>query len=275
MAKVRILKKQNQAYLELPPELFNQEEVELFKLKDGFYLLSLPLDSSQSTSVSQHQTTQNSQSANSAPKKDSKDISKDERVVLKKLLAIRFENRIPPNVNKTFSDPEKKILKDLEAKKFLTIFKSAKYKEGVYSINDSIYPLIMQNNQSIQSSQQNSAASTPNQNSSDPFTILKSQGFIVLADKNEARTLSEKLSQYVKTGEFVGIKGFDGKFYMVSREYFGKVQSLISKILTEDMDANSIAAASKTDPDGCTAVLRLMAEGGDIMEKRKGFFAPV
>ncbi|MBI5227616.1 hypothetical protein HY988_03450 [Candidatus Micrarchaeota archaeon] len=281
MVKVRILKKQNLSYLELPPELFNVEEVELFKLKDGFYLISPPLAQTEPAQVPQTKKDQ----------KDSKEITDPERLVLRKLLDIRFQDRIPPNVNKLFNDSEKKILKDLEGKKFIRVFKSAKYKDGVYNIDDGIYPVIMQNAQSgsvtkpNQNMQQNIRSSSvpssshpsslPAIDPSDPFTLLRSQGFIVLADKNAARLLSDRLSQQVKTGEFVGIKGFDNKFYMVSRDYFNRVQSVISNVLKEDMSASSIATIAKIDPEGCTAVLRLMAENGDILEKRKGLFAPV
>jgi len=41
------------------------------------------------------------------------------------------------------------------------------------------------------------------------------------------------------------------------------------------MDCDSIAAAAKLDADGCRAALRLMAENGDIIEKKRGIFAAV
>ena len=41
------------------------------------------------------------------------------------------------------------------------------------------------------------------------------------------------------------------------------------------MDASSVSAATKLDPEGCMAVLRIMSEAGEILEKKKGVFAPV
>jgi hypothetical protein len=40
------------------------------------------------------------------------------------------------------------------------------------------------------------------------------------------------------------------------------------------MDAGAIAMAAKLEPDGCIAILNLMADRGEIIEKRKGVFAP-
>jgi len=41
------------------------------------------------------------------------------------------------------------------------------------------------------------------------------------------------------------------------------------------MDPSSIASASKLEAGGCMAVLRIMAENGEIIERKKGVFAPV
>jgi hypothetical protein len=79
----------------------------------------------------------------------------------------------------------------------------------------------------------------------------------------------------MKSGAVVGVKGFDGKFYIVTRSYFNQSQAVVGSILKEDMDAPSIAAMAKLEPEGCLAVLRLMAENGELIEKKRGVFAPV
>ena len=83
------------------------------------------------------------------------------------------------------------------------------------------------------------------------------------------------MRQETKGRSAVGVKGFDGKFYIVTTEYLSKASGLISSVLKEDMDPASIAEATKLDPDGCMAVIRLMAENGDIIEKKRGVFAAV
>jgi hypothetical protein len=104
---------------------------------------------------------------------------------------------------------------------------------------------------------------------------LKSHGFVVIPNKRDAMGLSEKLRSDMKKGAVIGVKGFDGRFYAVTRSYFTTSQSSINSVLKEEMDSPSIASAAKLDPEGCIAVLRLMAENGEIIEKKKGVFAPV
>ncbi|MFH0737127.1 MAG: hypothetical protein V1827_00165 [Candidatus Micrarchaeota archaeon] len=263
MAKIRILRKQDKAYIELPAGLAGNDEIELFSLRDGYYLLSVPLGQAES-------------------KKGA--IDERERAVLRKLLSIRFENRTPAYVSKALSGVEMEVLGDLEKKGMVNVFKGDKYKDGVYNINDSIYPLLAQKDgppaQKAEAPRKPEPAGRPvpadaQQGSGGAIVSLRSRGFVVIADRREAMMLSEQLGSEMKSGAFVGVKGFDGKFYIVSRNYFNSAQSSIGSALKEDMDAPSVAAAAKLDPEGCLAVLRLMAENGEIIEKKRGVFAPV
>ena len=253
MAKIRILRKQDKAYIELPSEMASGDEIELFQLKSGYYLLTMPL-------------------GQQAAKPEGV-ISDRERAVLKRLLSIRFENRTPAHVNKTLTESELAVLKDLEKRRLVNVFIGRKYKDGVYNINDKIYPLLSQKAGTPEKAQER----RPRMGSSPDTAVLslKSHGFVVIPNKREALLLSEKLGSDMKKGGVIGVKGFDGKFYAVTRNYFTASQSSINSVLKEDMDSPSIASAAKLDPEGCMAVLRLMAENGDIIEKKKGIFAPV
>jgi len=250
--RVRVIKRQNNSYMELPQDLSNRDEIELFPLKPGYYLLSLPL-------------------GHEEPKLAKTDqISDAESAVLTKLLAIRFEQRVPAYVNKVLGKDEKPVLAELERKGFVNVFISTKYKDGVYNIRDRAY-LLAQKGRMPPKPQGGPIQASPN----DLTSLLKSQGFIVINDKNQARMLSESLSPEMKNGAVAGVKGFDGKFYVVTRSYLNQSQIAITKALNEDMDAASVAAAAKLDPEGCMAVLRIMSEAGEILEKKKGVFAPV
>ena len=251
--RVRVIKRQNNSYLELPQDLSNHEEIELFPLKPGYYLLSLPLGQEESKPINSDQ------------------ISDAESAVLTKLLSIRFEQRVPAYVNKVLGKDEKPVLTELERKGLVNVFKSTKYKDGVYNISDRAYLLAQKGRQAPSKPQDTPIQASPN----DLSHLLKTQGFIVINDKNQARMLSESLSPEMKNGAVAGVKGFDGKFYVVTRSYLNQSQIAISKALTEDMDAASVAAATKIDPEGCMAVLRIMSEAGEILEKKKGVFAPV
>lgn len=257
MARVRILRRQNSGYMELPKELSACDEVELFQLREGYYLLSIPLPAAGAAEAGGNR----------------KQEAVSERSVLKKLMAIRFENRTPANVDKLLSGPEKEALRELEEKRLVNVFRGTKYRDGVYNISDAAYAFVRSEAKPGMQDRkpEGEAAARP---APDPYGLL-GRGFMILADRNEARAMSDRLSDKMKAGAVVGVKGFDGKFYVVTKEYFNKAQSAIAGALKEPMDCDSIAAAARLDPDGCRAVLRLMAENGDVIEKKKGIFAAV
>jgi len=256
MARIRILRKQDKAYIELPPDLAGGDEVELFALRDGYCLLSTPLGQTERRSGA---------------------IDERQRMVLKKLLSIRFENRTPAYVSKALSEGEMAVLGELEKRGMVNVFKGDKYKDGVYNINDNIYPVLAQKGgEAPKAEAQGRVVPADHQPTpADSIVALRSRGYVVIADRREALMLSEQLGADMKSGAVVGVKGFDGKFYIVSRNYFNSAQASIGAALKEDMDAPSVASATKLDPEGCLAVLRLMAENGEIIEKKRGVFAPV
>jgi hypothetical protein len=294
MARVRILRRQNGAYIELPKEILHYDELELFQLRDGYYLLTVPLGTAGNETKTQGKAA-GAAVRGEAVRGEAGTLSPAERTVLKKLLGIRFEKRTPAYVGKALSEPELAVLRELERKDFVNVFRGQKYKDGVYNIRDSIYPLLSESGQKVRGAaagqpmrgsaaagHERGAASTQvssTQVSSSTYpgvtSLLSSRGFIIINDKNEARILSEQLAQEMKKGAVVGVKGFDGKFYVVTRPYFTKAQEIIASVLKEPMDCDSIAAAAKLDADGCRAALRLMAENGDVIEKKRGIFAAV
>lgn len=249
MAKLRVIRRQEKGYIELPPEIAGAEELELYALKEGFYLLSVPLGAS-------------------APAGEKGRLSEGETNVLRKLLSIRFENRTPAYVGKALSGAELDVLRELEKRRLVNVFRGNKYKDGVYNINDSIYPLL-----SKKAEQPPQAYARESQVS--PVSSLGSKGYAIISDRREALGLSEQFASEIKSGTIVGIKGFDGKFYLVTKDYLTGSAAAIAAVLKEDMDIPSIAAAARLEPDGCIAVLRLLAENGEIIEKKRGVFAPV
>jgi hypothetical protein len=271
--RVRVLKRQNSSYVELPPDIAKQDELELFELKPGYYLLSVPLGSEPGalkTAQSPEQNLQNQKARQNPPMPEL--LSGPERSVIKKLLSIRFDQRIPSNVAKLFNEDEKSILRELQRRGLVNVFKSLKYKDGVYNIKDSAFTLAQKG---AEEGGRGTGSSATQAQPSDLVAILKTRGFIVMNDRNQARALSESLSQEMKSGAITGVKGFDNKFYVVTRQYLASAQIAVGKALKEDMDAATVAAEAKLDPEGCMAVLRILSEAGEILEKKRGVFAPV
>lgn len=272
MTKIPLIKKDNKIFVELPTEFSSVSEIELFQLKEGYYLLSIPLQT-KSNPVNNQQTNSTTAKINSVNIKSEIVLTQFEKEVLRKLLAVKFSDRIPSKILPIFNESEKKILLELEKKGHVNIFKGAKYKDGVYNIADGIYPIISAREIIIQSKpiQANEIANQANQNFEQN---LKLHGYAILSDKNEARLASERLSGEIKSGNIIGLKGFDGKFYLCKRDFFHNNSDRIIKSLKDDLEATTIADLLKLDRDGCLVILRILAENGEIIERRKGIFAP-
>ena len=100
--------------------------------------------------------------------------------------------------------------------------------------------------------------------------ILK-RGYAIFSSQGEAQKISDEIKKLPK-GDVVGIKGFDGKFYVATKQYFAKVSELVQKNLKGTMTVSAIASACKTEEDGCRSILRIMSDNGDVLEKKKDSF---
>lgn len=253
--KVRIIKKDDKCYVQLPQELMQNEEVEIFSLRDGYYLLSVSLQNAPQTLAGKQTDEFKKQETGST-------LTEEEREILKKLTSVKFENRTPAHVAKNFSEKEKQVLTNMEKKGYLNVFRGGKYKEtGVYSISDRIFQLMNE--------PQKPASSTSNPSE---LRELFKKGHMILEGTQQAYQISEILRKERKNNDVFGVKGFDNKYYIVTREYFTEMVFKIKNTLKGEMTTSAIAKACKTEEQGCRAVLLLMAEKGDALEKKKDVF---
>jgi len=248
MAKVRVFRKQNRYYLELPENFNVEDEMEFFELRDGYYLLTIPLG-------------KKSGEAQQKPANQPQ-ITETEKTVLKKLMAIRFQQRTPDYVQKMLNPQESTVLENLQKMKLVTRFVSKKYQNGVYNIADSVYPMLKNDKEE--------SKETPKEDD-----IFKGQGYLIVNNNMEAKLLSEKLKGEMKSGDVMGIKGFDSRFYVVKKEYYERASAKILSILKESMNTDTIAKKCELDADGCKAVLQLLSENGDVIEQKKGMYLAV
>jgi len=192
-------------------------------------------------------------------------FSRQELSVLKKINFIKFSERTPSTVSKKLTKPECAVLKILLDKRLIKIYKGGKYsKEGVYIIVDFVYPLMV-------------VGAVPDYNSADGKLggnspkLLKSKvklpDYQIITDKNTALSLSKKLEQEIKKGEVIGIKSFDGNFYVVRTKYYDEMSIKIEKcLMKEDLNLIQISDVLKLKTDACKAILKIMNDKGIIIE---------
>jgi bifunctional DNA-binding transcriptional regulator/antitoxin component of YhaV-PrlF toxin-antitoxin module len=204
--------------------------------------------------------------------------------VLKKIDTLRYNDRTKENVAKLLNVQEKEILVQMVKKDYLKPFKS---KQGieVYSISKSIYDNFLMRKTQAQKPAKNDALEelhkevhSYNVKSKDPndeyIKTLSKDGYIVLLSESEASRVSMLLEQSIRHGEILGTRAFNKKFYIVLRDYLNIYSPAIIKELKEGPSkAEEIARKAKVDVDGAKAILYLLAESGEIIEKKKDLFA--
>ncbi|MEM4359510.1 MAG: hypothetical protein QXT45_03195 [Candidatus Bilamarchaeaceae archaeon] len=271
---MRIIKKGGKAYIELPEEFSLFENAEVFKLRDGYYLLSIPLGNT-AENLREEKAEKGFHVPNEAEKR-----------VLKRLLSIRFQNRTPAYVERVLSQEEKETLKELEKKAFINLFKSKKYPNGVYNINDKIYGLLYgkevlkKETAGAKHDVQNriEAAATSNTGKKEikkeMVDPLEQHGYVIGTSKDLQEIINRHKNE-IKAGQIKGLKGFDGKFYIAKTDYFEMMSPLILKQLDKERNIEEIAANLRVEPDAVRTVLHILAEAGDVIEKRKGVYAAI
>jgi len=104
-----------------------------------------------------------------------------------------------------------------------------------------------------------------------PRTTL-STDYVVCEDQNQAKEFSQMLSQDIKEGKILGIKGFDRRYYIFKSEYYSKIKSLITgiaKASEKETTLEKIINATKEPEDAIKGVLEIMKEEGQLFERNK------
>jgi len=244
----------------LPVEIANSASIEIFPLRDGMYLLSV-------------------KGAIDRPKV-SGPLSEQERALVKKLLAIKFERRTPADVDGTLSGQEKATLASLMAKNVVNVFRSGKYENGVYNVSDAIFGHALDalpksapdsaDGKGIAPMPQRASETTAQQQAHDPL----SRGYLVLENEGDARALSGAFAEKIKAGEVSGLRAFDRKYYFIKKAFAQQWQPKIQALLEKgDKTAEEVAREIGLNAEGCRAILLHMSEDGELLEKSKGKFA--
>ncbi|MDE1828496.1 MAG: hypothetical protein KGH65_05035 [Candidatus Micrarchaeota archaeon] len=215
------------------------------------------------------------------------EISRDEIDVLKKLDTLKYNTRSKENVLKILDKEERILLKGLMKKKAVSLFAKESGKEPLFSITKGIYDrfLMRKNAQQVAATPKPSevkieapkfrpsAASASQADENQNVAKLEKEGFIVLQSEPEASSLSLALEGSIRRGQVLGTRSFNKKFYIILRTFFDRHGPKILKALKDGgMRVSQIASEIEVDEDGVRAILYLLAESGDVSEKRKDFF---
>lgn len=243
----------------VPPELSSASSLEIFALRDGIFLLAVK------GAIGGRQAPSQAAGAGAG---SSSQFTEKEKELIRKMLAIRFERRIPAEVAKLLSKDEKETLGSLIAKKAVQIFHGGKYeKEGVYNVSDAAFNSVREPVQSSLPSP--GAIAVP----VSTIAHLDSYGWMVLENEADARGFGNAFSEKVKSGDVRGTRAFDMKYYFVRRAFFEEWEKKVLLSLTKsEKSAEEVAAEAGMDAGGCHALLLHLCDSGEAMEKHRGKF---
>lgn len=209
-------------------------------------------------------------------------IGEKELAVLRKLEAIKFDQRTPKKVGEMMNEGEKKILDLLVNNNIVGFFKSAKYKEGVYSIPQNVYKIAKGIGVETGKAEAPEPAARPavasaraSQVPSNPEEALELIGYVIVEREGDAQMLSGRLAPQIKKGEIMGVRGFDKRFYLARKGFYVSSSERISKVMRggKDKSVEEIAKEAKLKNEECEAVLNIMREEGEVVEKKRGTYA--
>jgi antitoxin component of MazEF toxin-antitoxin module len=184
-------------------------------------------------------------------------IADSEIDVLRKLSDIKFADRTKEKVRSVLSDDEQKVLGALVKRKAISYYDEGKYKgRGVYSISRDYYLLL-----------------------SEPEKVVKKKvsladGFRVVGSQAEAEALLSEMGAAIKGGDVIAVRGFDKKFYFVSSDVMNKEGGKITSALAGgEMSLKEIVGKCSLGEGLAKAVIEVLRESGDIIEKRREVYA--
>lgn len=228
-------------------------------------------------------------------KTDKKTLPEQELLVLKKLDSFRYKQRTEMEVSKRLVGNEKEVLENLIKKKYVVPIKS----NGsiLYSINDTIYKKFLIKDweafdrKNKEKTKKDIKPESKNYNNIIPITTpikrdekfkesvadeMRRNGYVVLATRSEAENASAELEVEIRRGLVLGTRAFNKKYYIVHRAFINKNSpKLIDALRYGDINTNELSTKTGIDPDGVRSIMFVLAENGEVMEKRRDLFSLV
>jgi hypothetical protein len=227
------------------------EEDSLNLIKDKYFKLKKINNEVYAIVFSNNENKKIKQSSQNIPSTKNKilNLLNDKNLEVKDKVEGTFENLLNPN--------ELSIFKQMLKNKEIIIFKlSKKYKKGIYKVFE-------QKNKNF----------TPVNYSNISFDFFENNNYYIIENNNDAIRFSEKYASKIKNNEIIGVKSFDGNYYVIDYEYYSEIKD---KFLSVDLPNNFtlIDVMNKTEfsEEIIKIVLEILKDQGVIIEKRKGIY---
>jgi bifunctional DNA-binding transcriptional regulator/antitoxin component of YhaV-PrlF toxin-antitoxin module len=273
------------------------DDIDFFKYSDKYYMVAKKDDILKL--MMQQQTAQKPVQTQQQPKQMGPfiAINAEELIVLKKLDSIKYSDRTKEKLKQALSANEKKVLVGLVKRKLVSPFKKAGDQVSKFGIAKSVYnqylfgqrepskdrqpqkPVTIQIPQMVapQMREQEPKRWEQKLNESHIYLdMLEQNGFLVVANQAEAGAISTELEQSIRTGQVVGTRAFNKKYYITLKSFVSKnAQKLFKAMGTKSTSVSDISKATGIEEEGIRGILYILAEQGEVTETRRDIFRVV
>ncbi len=224
-------------------------------------------------------------------------ISSEELTVLRKLDSIKYNDRTKDRIKQVLNVQERKVLVGLIKRKLVSPFKKAGEQTYKYGIAKSIYNQFLygqrktetkqqqpmqQKTVTIQLSQIEVKRPEPKKwekalgGSHTYLDDLEENGFLVVANQAEASLISVELEQSIRTGQVIGTRAFNKKYYITLKAFVNRNAPRVFKALgTKNVNVSEISKETEIPEEGCRAILYMLSENGEVTEIKRDVFKAV
>lgn len=218
------------------------------------------------------------------------ELSSKEISVLKKLDTLRYNMRNRQNVEKILNDEEKKILSNLMKKNIVKLYSKEEGKPALYSISKEIYDKFLMRKKAGGGEREEKEEEIKRVDAGlrggalgsnlekygleqESVKRLEENGYLVVPTEAEAASISLALEESIRQGLVLGIRAFNKKFYIMLRPFFEKYSMQIVRMLEGgEAKVEDVAKRLGIDEEAARGILYLLAESGDVSEKKKDLF---
>ena len=259
----RVIKAGEGLALELPEKVRRElglgggEELALYELRPGLYVIGR----------------KGEELAREVAERKEGELGEGEIGVVRKLESVKFSDRTPRRVAELLSAAERRVLDALLQNKAITLFKSAKYRDGVYNIPRRIYELA-KGKEGSGSAEEAGGGPKRAAAAGDPEDALARIGYAIVERERDVKRISDNLQKQVKSGELMGVRGFDKRFYLARKGFYVALSERVERAMRgkKARSVEEIARDAKINEEECAVVLNLMREEGEVLEKKRGTY---
>lgn len=99
--------------------------------------------------------------------------------------------------------------------------------------------------------------------------------FKIIDNEDELKNINSEIMKNGLQEEFLGVRGFDKKYYLIKREKLAELEKKILPSIVKEKKIKDICSESGCSEDLCNTALQFLREDGKVIERRGGVFQAI